>query len=63
MLNIDGYKDFNMRQANNVEQYLKLLERYNKYSNTFFRGQLEKYNNITPSIARNNGFQQNENAI
>ena len=52
-----------MEQANSVADYLKILERYKAYSSQYYRGQLEKYVTIPPSIARNRGYFSNESAI
>lgn len=52
-----------MEQANCITDYLKILERYNEYRSHFYRGQLEKYTTISPSIARNRGYASNESAI
>lgn len=52
-----------MEQANSVADYLKILERYKVYSRQYYRGQLEKYVTIPPSIARNRGYSSNESAI
>ena len=32
-----------MEQANNIEKYFKILEKYKSESETYYRGQLEKY--------------------
>lgn len=52
-----------MEQANTVEEYKKLLMRYNIYENVFYRGQSGEYSNITSSISRDAGFTTNENLI
>jgi hypothetical protein len=52
-----------MEQVNNVDSYLIKLSRYNIYNNVFYRGQLEKYENITSSISRDAGYTMNENSI
>ena len=52
-----------MEQANNVEEFLKKIERYKQYPNLSFRGQSEKYPNITSSISRDTGYVQKEYAI
>lgn len=52
-----------MEQANCITDYLKILEQYNEYRSHFYRGQLEKYTTISPSIARNHGYASNESAI
>lgn len=52
-----------MEQANCITDYLMILERYKEYPSHFYRGQLEKYATIPPSIARNRGYALNESAI
>lgn len=52
-----------MEQANSVEDYLKIIKKYDDYTEKYFRGQLEKYTSIPPSIARDNGYASNESAI
>lgn len=52
-----------MEQANSVDKYLHILNRYSAYTNIYFRGQLEKYQMIPPSIARNEGYKDNESNI
>lgn len=52
-----------MEQANSISDYLKILERYKAYTEQYYRGQLEKYATISPSIARNPGYSSNESAI
>ena len=52
-----------MEQANSVERYLNLIKRYDGYSEKYYRGQLEKYTSIPPSIARDEGYLANESAI
>ncbi|WP_058304293.1 FRG domain-containing protein [Gorillibacterium timonense] len=52
-----------MEQANSIDRYLKLLERYNGYTEMFYRGQLERYPSIPPSIARDEGYLSNESLI
>lgn len=54
-----------MEQANNISDYLKIVQREKQYPGPgiFFRGQLEKYTTIPPSIARNHGYTLNESAI
>lgn len=52
-----------MEQANSVAAYLKILERFNSYPEKYFRGQLEKYPSIPPTIGRNPSCAQNESAI
>lgn len=52
-----------MEQANTVEEYLKLLSRYNNYENIFYRGQSGEYDDITSSVSRNEGYTINESHI
>lgn len=52
-----------MEQANTVEDYLKKLSRYDIYNNVFYRGQSEKYKNITSSVSRDVGYTMNESSI
>lgn len=52
-----------MEQINSVNEFLNKLKRYYIYQNVFYRGQLEKYLNITSSISRNKGFTKNEHSI
>lgn len=52
-----------MEQANSITDYLKILERYKAYTEQYYRGQLEKYATISPSIARDPGYSSNESAI
>lgn len=52
-----------MEQANSVERFLSLLNRYDGYSEKYYRGQLEKYTSIPPSIARDEGYLTNESSI
>lgn len=52
-----------MEQANSVEAYLKIIERFNDYPEKYYRGQLEKYKTILPSIARDNGYLEYESSI
>jgi len=52
-----------MEQANTVNEYLKLLSRYNNYKNIFYRGQSGEYDDITPSVSRNAGYRINESHI
>lgn len=56
-------KGLRMEQANSIERYLNLLERYDIYENIYFRGQLEKYKTTPPSIARDTGYLENEAKI
>ena len=52
-----------MEQANSIDKYLHILNRYSAYSNTYFRGQLEKYKTMAPSIARDDGYRDNESKM
>lgn len=52
-----------MEQANNVEEYLKIIKRFDGYPEKYYRGQLEKYKSIPPSLSRNPGYACNEAAI
>ncbi|WP_276850589.1 FRG domain-containing protein [Enterocloster lavalensis] len=52
-----------MEQANSITDYLKILKRYEAYPKQYYRGQLEKYTTISPSIARDPGYSSNESAI
>lgn len=52
-----------MKQANNIEQFQKILERYNNYNEIYFRGQSAQYESITASIARDKGYLKNEHYI
>jgi hypothetical protein len=59
-LHIEG--DF-MEQVNRIDEFTAKLERYNTYSDVFYRGQLEKHQNITSSLSRDPGYIQDERAI
>lgn len=52
-----------MKQANNIDQFLKILDRYNEYNEIYYRGQSAQYKSITASIARNKGYIKNEYLI
>ncbi len=52
-----------MKQVNDVEDYLKIIEQISVKRTLFFRGQLEKYNGFPPTVARDPGFLVNENNI
>lgn len=52
-----------MDQANNITQFKGIIERYNTNSDKFFRGQGAKYEKISSSIARDNGYLKNEHKI
>lgn len=56
-------KEKYMEQANSVKEYLKIIKKYDDYPEKYFRGQLEKYTTIPPSIARDNGYTSSESAI
>lgn len=46
-----------------VNDYLKIIERYKEYPEQYYRGQLEKYVTMPSSIARDQGYSLNESAI
>lgn len=52
-----------MRQVNNINDFLKIVEQINVNHSLFFRGQLEKYNGFTPTIARDAMYLNNETNI
>ena len=52
-----------MQQANSVTEYLKHIERFKEYPEIYYRGQLEKYSTMPPSVARDHGYSSNESAI
>jgi len=52
-----------MEQVNSVSDYLKLLKRFESYEEKYYRGQLEKYSSISPTIARDSGYLMNEYKI
>lgn len=52
-----------MKQVNDINDYLKIIEQIKINNSLFFRGQLEKYNGFTPTIARNPRYILNENNI
>lgn len=52
-----------MEQANSIKRYLEILERYKPFDEVYYRGQLEKFHSITPSLSRNKGFLENESNI
>lgn len=56
-------RHLSVEQANNIERYLELLKRYDGYPEKYYRGQLEKYTHIPPSIARDEGYLANESSI
>ena len=39
-----------MKQANSVDAFLRILDQYKSDSEQYYRGQLEKYTTIPPSI-------------
>lgn len=50
-------------QVNSIDEYLDYLQRYTKYGesgNLYFRGQLSKYSDMKPSVARRKEYLQNE---
>lgn len=51
-----------MEQANNISEYLKIIERYKSHQ-LYYRGQLEKYKTIPPTIDRDSGYSSNESKI
>lgn len=53
----------NMTQANSVEEYIKKFEKFESYDEIYYRGQLEKYETISPSVARNDDFKSYEHDI
>lgn len=52
-----------MKQANSIDLFLKILEQYKTDSEQYYRGQLEKYTTIPPSVARDAGYTENESKI
>ncbi|MCI8283857.1 MAG: FRG domain-containing protein [Firmicutes bacterium] len=52
-----------MEQVNDIYDYLRVLERYSAYSEKYYRGQLKKYDTISPSIARDRGYFSHESEI
>lgn len=52
-----------MDQANNVNEFLKIIDRYKGYKEIFYRGQESKYKNITASISRDEGHMVYESKI
>lgn len=52
-----------MEQANSIDKYLHILNRYSAYTNIYFRGQLEKHQTMPPSIAREDGHRDNESKM
>jgi len=53
-----------MNQVNSIEQFIETIEKkFGGYEEKYFRGQLEKYTSITPSITRDAGFKANESRM
>lgn len=52
-----------MYQINSIEEYLKVIEKYDFYSEKYFRGQKRQYDDIKPTIARKRGYLENESKI
>ncbi len=52
-----------MDQANSVEEYLKILDRYQGQHEIFYRGQAANYKSVISSISRDNGHLTNEHKI
>lgn len=52
-----------MEQANNIFHFKKVIERYSLNNNVYFRGQGANYEYITSSIARDEGYLNNEYAL
>lgn len=52
-----------MNQANTVEEFLKILNRYQGQREIFYRGQSAKYKSVISSISRDNGHLTNEHQI
>ncbi|MEI2667007.1 FRG domain-containing protein [Rossellomorea sp. LJF3] len=52
-----------MNQANSVEEFLKILNRYQRQHEIFYRGQAAKYKSVISSISRDNGHLTNEHQI
>lgn len=49
-----------MYQANNLSQFLGILDKYSNYKGKYYRGQLSKYETIISSVSRNSGLISNE---
>jgi len=50
-----------LNQVNSVEQFISVIEKqFGTYEEKYFRGQLEKWKSIPPSIARDEGYRENE---
>ncbi len=52
-----------MEQSNSIDDYLKIIEKYKNGTEQYYRGQLERYKTMSPSIARDSGYRNNENNI
>lgn len=52
-----------MKQANSIDTFIKILSQYENGSEQYYRGQLEKYTTIPPSIARDSGYAEHESNI
>ncbi|WP_100404296.1 FRG domain-containing protein [Bacillus solitudinis] len=52
-----------MDQANTVEEFLNILNRYQGQAEVFYRGQAAKYKSVISSISRDNGHLANEHQI
>lgn len=52
-----------MNQANTVEEFLKIINRYQGQHEVFYRGQAAKYKSIISSISRDKGHLTNEHQI
>ena len=52
-----------MKQAYSVDAFLGILDQCKNDSEQYYRGQLEKYTTIPPSIARDSGYAENESKI
>ena len=52
-----------MLQANSIDRYMQIIDEYSVSSEQYFRGQLEKYTHMSPSIARDPGYLENESKI
>ncbi|MDE7245340.1 MAG: FRG domain-containing protein [Oscillospiraceae bacterium] len=52
-----------MEQANSIDSFIKILGKYENGAEQYYRGQLEKYTTISPSIARDSGYAENESKI
>lgn len=52
-----------MKQANNITEYLEIVNYYKKYPIMYFRGQREVHKTFPPSISRDPGYLSNENNI